>query len=1246
MDGTATPDMLLRSYVPRLLLGWPAGERWQALEGTLVSADISGFTALSERLADRGREGAEELSLLICDCFDGMIEDCHERGGDVVKFGGDAILVFFDGRHHAERAASAAAAMRRTIRRRRSTTDGKRVRLGVSIGMHAGVHHVVAIDIGTPDLLVTGPGPTATVTAEGAAERGMVLLSHSTADRLPASSLGARIDGGVVLRRSPRWTWSADDDTTGHRPPADFIPPDQLAQIEAGAANEHRQVAIAFIGFHGTDALIADGRTDEVAARLQAFADAIGAACERYGVFVLSNDVYPDGGKLIITAGAPLSRGADEERMLRAVREIVDADPGLELRAGVNRGAVFAGDLGSDRRRTYTVLGDAVNLAARLMAKADAGEIVVSRPAMEWASSRFEYEPLEPFRVKGKSNPIYAGRLGRHLGRRLEVDRTMHDLVGRHAELDTLLSAADRAWAGTGQVVVVTGIPGIGKTRLAIEPIRRADVAVTIARCQPFDRLSAWSVTQPLMRSLIGVDPDIGAEACGEALLGWLASHAPNVLPYAPLIADTIDAIVPQTPEADLIVAEFRRDRTLQLLREILVTTIARPTLVVVDDIQHADDATRELIELLDRDPVEAPLLVVATAGPQESLAGERIELGPLTTEDVAQMVDDLLGDVAATPAAVRSVVQRSEGNPLFAGELVRALAEDPDAEIPGSLEAMVESRIDTLEPADRRLLRTASVLGSDVDIALLAEMVDPDLFRRQDRWDRLDRFLERVGPGEVRFRFDTYHRVVYGGLSYRNRRQLHRRLIEVLEERGATASREQLAILAFHADRGSDRDRTWRYSTAAAAAAADAAMYDDAGRLYSLALGARAAVSNTDELRDIAERAGDAYEVIGDFAAADDALLLAQRHTDAGVPLARILRKRAEVCERTGDNDRATRLLARATGELARETWSTALREQARVLSARSVIAIRRSRYAEAWDLATSALSKAQLTADWPTAAHAALMVDNLVTNLGWEGVEVARPDVAELYRKAGDPIGEAKYLSNRATDAYYEGNWVDAVRLYRDAAVRSADHGHAVSEATCRHNIAEIMSDQGHYDDARALFREASRAWRATGYAIGLALLEANLGRLATRTGDFDDAAAHLRRAGDAFDELGASAYVTEVRLRSIENEMVRGAGTGFDWPTAADLDAEVTLALYAGRLRAFTTADRDETDASLTALIERARVAVVPFELAQLLAARQRLLGDDDAGAEADEIFARLAVERPPPMPAAVAGDSLNG
>lgn len=1228
----------LRAYVPQILLDWPEGQPWRALDGTLVSADISGFTALSERLADRGREGAEELSLLICDCFDGMIEDCHERGGDVVKFGGDAILVWFHGDAHAIRAARAAHAMRQTIKRRRTMTDGTTVRVGVSIGLHSGVHYFFSIEVGSEDLIVAGPGATATVSAESAAGSGQILVSAATAELLPVSWLGERVDGDVGLEKAlarPLTDWQHTETTT--RDASAFIPDDQRAQIVAGALNEHRQVAVAFLGLGGVDAPIGRGDVDDVADKLGTLSRTLTDVCETYGVFLLSTDVYPDGAKLIFTAGAPLSRGDDEERLLRAMREIIDADPGLQLRAGVNRGAVFAGDLGSARRRTYTCMGDAVNLAARLMSKARPGEIIVTRPTMEWASSRFAYEPLEPFHVKGKTVPIYAGRLGEHLGRSTDLDRVEYELVGRRREVEDLMTRATDAWSGRSDVVAVAGGPGIGKSRLAIEPTRRVDVEVAFTRCQPFDRFAAWTVAEPIVRTLLGIDVEAKESVAGRQLIEWLQHNAASLLPLAPLLAAAIDADVPATAESALVLPEFRRDRTLQLLHELIGVAVTSPTWVLIDDAQHADDATRELVELISRDPLPVPLFIVATTPPDDRLAVGQIRLGPLAEVEIAEMVDDLLGERAITPATVRSIVTRSQGNPLFAGELVRALAEDPDADIPESLEAMVEVRLDTLEPADRRLLRTASVLGSEVDIELLARMVDGSLIQRQDRWDRLDRFLERVGAGLVRFRFDTYHRVVYGGLSYRSRRTLHGRLVDVLERQGATETREQLALLAFHASRGADRPRTWNYAVAAAAAATEAAMFGESARLYSMALGAQPRDAADETIREVAERAGDVYEVVGEFDHAERMLALAQRKSIEPRAKARLLRKRAEVAERQGEHARALRHLQRASRVLVDAPWHETIRDEARIQSAKSVIAIRQSRLSDAWELATSALSKAQLIEDWSTASHAALMVDNLVTSLRWEGVEIQRPDVVEFYRRADDPVGEAKYRSNRATDAYYDGDWSEAVRLNRAAATQSAEHGHIVSEATCLHNIAEIFSDQGRLDEARSLFRDAGRSWRAIGYTIGLALLEANLGRLATRSGAYDEAEHHLATAHDEFRALGATTYVTEVELRHIENAAFTDVPERA-WPDDADLDADLTLRLYADRLRAIVSDDRSTAIARLAEAVERADSAGLPFESAQLLRVLAEMTGDGDAQRRADRIFADLgglAWPRLPPM-----------
>ena len=237
------------------------------------------------------------------------------------------------GRRPRTRACRAAVGMRQTIRRRRTTSDGKLVRLAVSIGVHSGRHHFFTIRSGCDDVIACGPGATETVLAESAAGAGEILLSRATAAMVPTTWLGAARDEGVQLARlttARRQPPPGPGTDLVWRPSTDFVSDVQREQVMAGAVNEHRQVAVGFVAFAGTDALIASGQATELSARLRAAAASIATICERYGVFLLATDVSRDGGKFIVAAGAPLSRGGDDERMLRAVRDIVDADPGIE----------------------------------------------------------------------------------------------------------------------------------------------------------------------------------------------------------------------------------------------------------------------------------------------------------------------------------------------------------------------------------------------------------------------------------------------------------------------------------------------------------------------------------------------------------------------------------------------------------------------------------------------------------------------------------------------------------------------------------------------------------------------------------------------------------------------------------------------------------------------------------------------------------------------------------------------------
>lgn len=1235
----------LRPYVPELLLGWPADVPWQELEGTLVSADISGFTALSERLASLGKEGAETLNLLVSDCFHGMIEDCVGRGGDIIKFGGDALLVWFFGDHHAVRAVSAALAMRSTIRQVRRTPDGRRVPLGISIGAHSGAHHFVQVVGTVPDLIVTGPGATATVQAESDAEAGMVLVAPSTAALLPPSWLGSAHGGGVVVvrRRGVPADLSMWPSGQWARPPSAFVPPEQRDTVLAGIANEHRQLAVSFVAFGGADRLVAEGRIDELAVRLQQVTSSISAACARNSTYLLATDVAPDGGKFIVAGGAPIAHGNNEDRLLRTVREVVDADPGLDLHAGVHRGSLYAGDLGSARRRVYTTLGDSMNLAARLSAKAAPGEVVVSRVAMEWSSVEFEVDPLPPFLVKGKAQPIHAGRLGASVGRRrarLSVDGPM---VGRVAELQRVLGAVDHAKGGTSAAAVVVGEPGSGTTRLLAEVVERATelgVAAWVARCSPLDRVQGHSVSGDLVRHLLGVPDHVPGDAVIERLAAVGAERFPRSVALLPLLAPVLDADVADTPESLLVPVDLRTARTAQLVVQVVSALVTEPTLLAIDDVHHADEITTAAVGLLCGASVDLPLCTVVTTKTPGEFEADTVELHALDDASMVTLVDRLLADADVSSEIEREIVARSDGNPLFATEIVGAVLEG-SAGVPDTLDAAIEIRLDRLDPVDRRVLRTAAVLGAEVPLERLGRLLDAGELADHERWDRLAEFLERVGPGVVRFRLDAHRRVAYDGLPYRTRRQLHAAVMADLEaDAGGEPDGDLLTLLAYHADAAGDEVKAWRFGAAAGRAAVDQGRPGDAARWYRLAWRWKRAAPSS-ELARVAEAAGDSFEVVGEFDLAVDAFGRALAATGSPIDRARLLRKRGDVAERAGEYAVARRWYQRAARQLRNVPWSTALREQAQLDCARSGLALRQSQSDEAWRYANLALAQAERVGDWSTAAHAALMVDNLITQMSWSGVRVSRPDVLGMHQRAGDLLGAARWLSNQAVDRYYEGFWDDAVEMYRESAEQCARFGHLASEATALNNIAEIHSDRGRYDEAAALFRTARRSWRAIGYGVGIALVQANLGRLATRTGRVDDGVDLLTESIGRFEALHMPSMTADVRLRLVEHALLHGLPVlkGW-WPDDADVADDVVTEIYRDRLLALAAhldGDVERAHGTIDAAVDAATAAALPFDRSLALRLRIAIGGhvDTDDASAVDDIHRRLGIVVPPPV-----------
>jgi len=1278
-------------YVPRLVREWRPnpgveGEVYE-VDGTLLSADLSGFTALSEKLTRLGREGAEELTNLLNACFDGMIDAMEARGGDVLKFGGDALLVLFTGAGHAARACRAAVATRTLIRTPLQTGGGASVRLRISQGMHSGRFLLFAVRGTHVEVLVSGAGATEAVTCEAIAAAGEILLSAASAALVEPAWIGGEKESRWLLRRgagagTPGVAVAGHADRSAERnllgtasDPlraerlTSYVPEVQREQIAAGGTGEHRRATIGFLKFSHTDRLVADSGGASLARRLAELAEAVARAEATHGVHWLATDIYPDGGKIILTAGAPVSSGHDEEAMLGAVRDVLDAGVDLELSAGVNAGPVFVGNLGSQTRRTFTVMGDAVNLAARLMQKAEAGQLVASRAVLEMTRAPFELDRLAPFLVKGRSQAVHAAVVGR---REATLSRTStgFPLVGRSAELTELQTAVDRARNGTGAVIDIVGDAGIGKTRL-VDELRSAPGVDSIGViCGPYAQTSPYFVIGLLLRTVAGVGLQASRSEAGAALARFVESVAPELAPWLPLLAIPFDAEVPPTPQASRIAPAFRRERVHQLVVQLLTAAVTRTTMFVVDDAFWIDDASRELLQALASVAPERPWMFCVSRRPGGPLFEApmdclHIELEPLTGDAALALALAVAGDDAALrPDDWQRIVEQAGGNPLFVIELAStAVGRGVTGVIPESVESIVTSRIDTLTAPDRLLLRDASVLGMVVEVDLLADALRDNEIRSTDRWAPIEPFLAPMTPGQFVFRQELYRRTAYEGLSYRRRREVHRRVGEALEQRGAAGDHAEL--LSIHFSHAGDRERSWRYSVTAGNRAREKYANAESATLYRRALESApflddiepaAIVSVLESLGDVCEL-GARYDDSARAYADARRRLLREAGSDAAhtLTLARLFRKCGAVEERRGQYVKALRWYGKGLRLVAAAT-SNAEQHSSRVQLALAYAGVRyrQGRYREMLRWANKAADDARESGDQAALGHAYLLLELGYASTGTiEGRSFARRAV-EIFEGLDDYVGLSRSLNNLGIGAWRSGDWSDSLDLF-DRSRRAYERaGDVVGAAMAANNAAEILSDQGLLEAAIAMYGGALRTCRSARYPSGVAVLTGNLGQAEARAGRCAEGLRLLEESISLLGKIGATGYELEADVKRTEALVLFGrfdeALDGNDQLLARlDANEEGVLAAMLQRQRALAYAGLGRFDHALDMLddsVERALAAGADYELGRSLVARAELTRQHgDASKPDDERRGRVLLERLGVVTAPVgASDSL--
>ena len=525
------------------------------------------------------------------------------------------------------------------------------------------------------------------------------------------------------------------------------------------------------------------------------------------------------GDGLMALFGYPQAQENDAERAVRAALAIQRAlaeinaknrgksAPELLARIGVESGPVVV-------EATGEVFGDAPNVAARVQAAAEPGSVLVTMNVQRQVAGLFVAEERGAQELKGLPEPVQLFRIIRASGaRRRSSGRSLTPFVGREEELGLITRRWERARMGEGQLVLIVGEPGLGKSRLIEEfHTRLAETPHT---------WTEWSASQLLQNTPLHPIAEwgrlrFGVDAPADQRLadfeGTLRLIGLDPIEYAPLLAPLVDIPLPPARAANLPPEELRRRQLAAMTNLVLAGARSQPVVLAFEDLHWADPTSLDLLRALADRGAQAPLLLLATTRPEFrapwSLRSHHIviSLSPLDRAGVAQMVGEISARNALSREVVEGVTERTGGVPLFVEEVTRLLLERGEQggvqAIPPTLQQSLAARLDRLGPA-REIAQIGAVLGRDFAYTLLRDITDLDAPALQASLDRLADadllFVEGAPPqASYRFKHALIQDAAYDSLLKSRRQALHRRAAELLRDDPERAAAEP-EVIAHH---------------------------------------------------------------------------------------------------------------------------------------------------------------------------------------------------------------------------------------------------------------------------------------------------------------------------------------------------------------------------------------------------------------------------------------------------------------
>jgi class 3 adenylate cyclase/tetratricopeptide (TPR) repeat protein len=635
---------------------------------------------------------------------------------------------------------------------------------------------------------------------------------------------------------------------------------------------ERKQITVLFADIKGSTDLIEDLDPEDAELRLRPALDAMINAVHRYEGTI--NRVQGDG--IMALFGAPL---AHEDNAVRAAYAALDMQKGVSaacdaniiIRVGLHAGEVLVRAIHNDLSVDYDAIGPTVHLAARMEQMAPPGAIYCTANVMRVAKGFIDAVPLGPVMVKGIRQPIDLFQIVGHSSARTRWEvtaaRGLTPFVGRQSEVAGLQRALQLAAAGHGQLVAVQGEAGTGKSRLVHEFLQSAqlsDWTVLKTAAAAYLRGTPYLAISNLLRSWCDIPEQASAAETTRRLHDALAALPAGSSTYFPALQSLLELPVEDADWSTLEPA-VRRHRMMSTVKDLFLRGAQnRPLLLWFEDMQWTDVETRDVVEGLVDAMGASRLLVVLTCRPDyDPRRGGKecftaVHLDALENNAADQLVRALLGNNAANAELRALIVERTEGTPLFIEETIRTLAESGvlrtgtagyeltreirEIQIPETVQSVIAARIDSLSPKRKSLLQMVSVIGSEIPVALLRDVVDLAGLELQKLLAELQaaQFLYETPNAtsvQLKFRHALVHEVAYGGLISAKRQMLHARVLRAMELRNPENPQDVVESLAHHAFNAALWKEAVTYLCQAGDKAVELSAYREGGAFFEQAL-------------------------------------------------------------------------------------------------------------------------------------------------------------------------------------------------------------------------------------------------------------------------------------------------------------------------------------------------------------------------------------------------------------------------